>query len=167
MIFFFFWLTYFTQWTEYFKKELVPSRGRLKVVSPKLKHRLGLGAPLKQSCSGAIEKDQSSTFIELICPSPHTLFTRLSKDKGPCPLIPTLHIPGCLSFQLLKDRSRQVPSLRSISVSLQHQSAASLFLSHFLRSQRLQPGAVAKKKKKKKNPSKQKTLMDFRCLRVT
>ena len=102
MIFFLFWLTDFTQWTEYFKKELVPSRGRLKVVSPKLKHRLVLGAPLKQSCSGAIEKDLSSTFIELICPSPHTLFTRFSKDKGPCPLIPTLHTPGCLSFQLLK-----------------------------------------------------------------
>ena len=86
MIYFLFWLTYFIQWTEYFKKELVPSRGRLKVVSPKLKRRLGLGAPLKQSCSGAIEKDQSSTFINRVdLPlSPHP-FHQVQQRQGSLP----------------------------------------------------------------------------------
>ena len=54
------------EWAEYFKKKQIPSRGRLKAGSPTLRPGLGPGAPLKQGCSGAIEKDQRSIFINTV-----------------------------------------------------------------------------------------------------
>lgn len=154
MIFFFFWLTYFSQWTEYFKKELVPSRGRLKVVSPKLKHRLGLGAPLKQSCSGAIEKDQSSTFIN-----------RVDLPLSPHPVHQVQQRQGSLPSHSYPSHSR-VPFFSAAqgpqqtgSFSPQHLSVPAASVSRLPLSEPLPPqskaSARSRGKKKKKNKKTQ------------